>query len=260
MARPMFRLPRILPLILAATLATPAAAEDVLVFAAASLKTALDRIAADYGTGTGDRVTVSYAGSNALAQQIIQGAPAQVFLSASVEWMDAVEASGDLAPGTRRDLLGNDLVLVAPKGGAGPVVLDADTDLPAMLNGGKLAMAMVDSVPAGQYGKAALESLGLWDSVADSVAQADNVRAALRLVALGEAPLGIVYATDALAEPAVTVAARIPAETHPPIRYPAAILAAGDGPEARAAFAHLFGPEARAIFERWGFAMAGPAE
>ncbi|MCQ0971930.1 molybdate ABC transporter substrate-binding protein [Paracoccus sp. TK19116] len=250
----MTRFPRSLALILAATLATPAAAEDVVVFAAASMKTALDQIATDYGERTGDRVTVSYAGSNALAQQIMQGAPADVFISASVEWMDAVDEAGELEPGTRRDLLGNSLVLIAPQGGAEPATLDDSTDLAAMLGGGKLAMGMVDSVPAGQYGKAALESVNLWNSVEDSVAQADNVRAALALVATGEAPLGIVYATDAAAEPAVQVVGTFAEDTHPPITYPAALVArAGD---AAASFLDaLSGPEAAQVFEGEGFTL-----
>ena len=173
--------------LLATPLALPALAEEVTVFAAASMKTALDQIAADYEAASGNDVLISYAGSNLLAKQIIDGAPADIFISAAVGWMDEVEKAGMIADGTRRDLLGNTLVLVAHDD-VPTQDISAATDLKGMIGDGKLAMAMVDSVPAGQYGKAALESLGLWESVAPSVAQADNVRSALALVATGEAP------------------------------------------------------------------------
>lgn len=218
-------MPRRLVLATALSLAcaTPSLAAEVVVFAASSLKTALDQVAADWQAATGNTVVISYAGSNALAKQIIEGAPADIFLSAAVNWMDAVEAEGLVVPGTRADLLGNSLVLVA-HGKADPVTIDAGLDLPTLLAGGKLAMGMVDSVPAGQYGKAALESLGLWAAVQADVAQSENVRAALALVATGEAPLGIVYASDAIAEPGVTVIGTFPADSHTPITYPAALL------------------------------------
>jgi molybdate transport system substrate-binding protein len=208
--------------VLAMTFATPTFADDVVVFAASSLKTALDQVAAEWAAATGNTVTISYAGSNTLAKQIIEGAPADIFISAAVNWMDAVEAEGLIVPGTRADLLGNSLVLVA-HGQAASVEINASLDLPALLAGGKLAMGMVESVPAGQYGKAALEHLGLWDGVQAEVAQSENVRAALALVAAGEAPLGIVYASDAIAEPGVTVIGTFPAESHKPITYPAAL-------------------------------------
>jgi molybdate transport system substrate-binding protein len=230
----------------------PAQAANVLVFAAASMRTALDEIAADWQARTGDTVTLSYAGSGALARQIIAGAPADIFLSASTDWMDAVEAEGLIVAGTRRDLLGNTLVLVGHGAGARVAVSPA-LDLPGLLGDGWLAMALVDSVPAGQYGKAALQSLGLWDSVAARVAQTDNVRAALALVATGEAPLGIVYATDAVAEPAVSVLGRFPAETHPPIVFPVALLTEATDPADAAFLDALHGAAARAVFERNGF-------
>ncbi len=233
-----------------------AAAEGVTVFAAASLATALGEIETGFEAATGQDVTVSLAGSSALARQIQQGAPADIFISASPEWMDTVEADGLIAEGSRFDLLGNTLVLVAFGAEAEPVEIGPGLDLSALLGEGRLAMALVDSVPAGVYGKAALESLGLWASVAPRVAQADNVRAALAFVASGEAPLGIVYATDAAAEDDVTVVGTFPPETHPPIIYPAAALAASDTLLSEAFLAYLRGPEARAVFEAEGFELA----
>lgn len=229
--------------------ALPALAGDVTVFAAASLKNALDEVAAGFTAKTGHRVTISYASSNTLAKQIIEGAPADIFISANTEWMDEVEKEGLVQH--RAELLGNRLVLIA-HGDAAPAAIGADTDLAAMLDGEKLAMALVDSVPAGRYGKAALESLGLWDGVRTDVAQSDNVRAVLALVATGEAPLGIVYASDAAAEDDVTVVGEFPANSHPPITYLAALLTGAD--EADGAFYEVFsGASADAIFARHGF-------
>jgi molybdate transport system substrate-binding protein len=234
----------------------PARAEDVTVFAAASLRTALDLIAADWQADTGHRVVISYGGSSALAQQIEQGAPADLFFSAAVTWMDHLQAAGLIQPDSRRDLLGNSLVLVAHRA-ADPVVIDATLNLPALLGDGRLAMALVDSVPAGQYGRAALESLGLWAAVAPLVVQTENVRAALDLVMQGEAALGIVYASDALfddaAGDAVTVIGTFPATTHPPIIYPAALVADRPGAAAALFLDHLGGPQAMAVFAAQGF-------
>ena len=230
----------------------PALAEDVVVFAAASLQTGLDQVAAAWEAETGQTVTISYAGSNTLAAQIIAGAPADIFVSAAVDWMDAVEAEGLIAD--RRDLLGNRLVLVAHDPTTPSVDIGPDLDLAGMLGDERLAMALVDAVPAGQYGKAALESLGLWTQVAPLVAQSDNVRAALALVSTGEAPFGIVYATDAMADPSVTVVGTFPADSHPPIVYPAALLTGGDDP-ARAFFEALSGDAADAILAAQGFAI-----
>lgn len=239
---------------LALMLSLPAHAAEVVVFAASSLKTALDQVAADWQAKTGHTVTISYAGSNTLANQILQGAPADIFLSAAENWMDAVEAEGLTVPGTRADLLGNQLVLVA-HGKADPVTIDATLDLPALLAGGKLAMGMVDSVPAGQYGKAALESLGLWSGVEASVAQSENVRAALALVAAGEAPLGIVYGSDAIAEAGVTVIDTFPADSHGPIRYPAALLTNATDDADRDFLKALSDDAADATFAAQGFAV-----
>ena len=235
------------------TLAPAAQADEVTVFAAASLKNAMDEIATAFEAETGDVAKVSLAGSSALARQIQQGAPAEVFISANAAWMDRIEADGLLAEGSRVDLLRNALVLVA-HGAAAPVAISPELDLAGMLGEDRLAMALVEAVPAGIYGKAALENLGLWASVAPRVAQSDNVRSALALVAAGEAPLGIVYATDAVAEPDVSVLGTFPEGSHPPIVYPAARLA--DAGETAARFlAFLQGPQARAAFERQGFAI-----
>lgn len=240
---------------LAVTVALPVRAETVTVFAAASLKTALDAVAAEWAAETGNEVAVSYDGSAKLAKQIMQGAPADIFFSAAENWMDEVEGAGLIVAGSRRDLLGNALVLVA-HGQAAPVEIGSALDLAEMLGGGKLAMGMVDSVPAGQYGKAALQTLGLWASVKGSVAQSENVRAALALVAAGEAPLGIVYASDAIADDgagdAVSVIGTFPADSHPPIIYPAAVIAPAK-PEAVAFLEALTSEQAGAIFAAQGF-------
>ncbi len=238
---------------LALTLAAPALAEEVVIFAAASLKTALDAAVAEFRATTFHDVTISYAGSNALAQQIIAGAPADIFISAAPSWMDEVEAAGLVVDGTRTDLLGNSLVLVAHGTGAAPVTIAPGFDLAGLLGDGKLSMATVDAVPAGQYGKAALESLQVWSDVEAAVVQSENVRAALVLVARGEAPYGIVYATDARSEDGVTVVGTFPAESHPPIVYPAALLTgAGDAAD-QAFFAYLTSAAGAAHFRDQGF-------
>ena len=235
--------------------ATQAAAEEVVVFAAASLKNALDAVAADFRAATGNTVTISYAGSNSLAKQIIEGAPADIFLSAAENWMDEVEKAGLVAEGTRKDLLGNTLVLVAHGKDAAPVEIGQGFDLEGLLGEGKLAMALVDSVPAGQYGKASLESLGIWAAVEPSVAQADNVRAALALVSAGEAPYGIVYATDAAADDNVTVVGAFPAESHPAIVYPGALLKGAADAADSAFYEALSSDAADAKFSAEGFAV-----
>lgn len=236
-------------------LAGPVAAEEVVVFAAASMKTALDEVAAGWMAQTGHTVTVSYAGSNQLANQIIAGAPADIFISAAVTWMDEVDAAGLVVEGTRADLLGNTLVLVAHGRDAAPVEIGPGFDLAGLLGDGKLAMALVEAVPAGQYGKAALEQLGAWEAVAPAVAQSDNVRAALALVSTGEAPYGIVYATDAAADDNVSVVGTFPADSHPPIVYPAALMTGAADDADRAFFEALFSDAAAAAFAARGFAV-----
>lgn len=241
--------------VLAATLATPVLADEVVVFAAASLKDALDAVAADFQSETGNTVTISYAGSNALAKQIIEGAPADIFISAAVNWMDEVEKAGLVVPDTREDLLGNTLVLVAHGKDAPPVQIGEGFDLKALLGDGKLSMAMVDSVPAGQYGKESLEKLGVWSAVEGSVAQAENVRAALALVSTGEAPYGIVYASDAVADENVTVVGTFPDDSHKAIVYPAALLTGAVDAADKAFFEALSSDAADAKFTAQGFAI-----
>lgn len=232
-----------------------ARAEGVLVFAAASLKTALDRVAERYEDQSGQEVTVSYAASSVLARQIQLGAPADLFISANVDWVDVLERDGFVDAASRIDLLGNRLVLIGPEGSE-PTAISSGLDLPARLRGGFLAMALVEAVPAGVYGKSALEWLGLWDGVQDQVAQADNVRAALALVATGAAPLGVVYHSDAQAEPRVSVIGTFPEGSHARIVYPAA-LTADAGPDAGAFLAYLTADAAQAEFQRQGFTLPG---
>ncbi|WP_108663380.1 molybdate ABC transporter substrate-binding protein [Acuticoccus kandeliae] len=233
----------------------PAAADDVVVFAAASLKNALDDIGAEWQAETGKSATISYAGSSALARQIQQGAPADLFISANPDWMDTLESDGLIKADTRRDLLGNAIVLIATGKDAASVEIGPGFDLSGLLADEHLAMALVDSVPAGVYGKASLTALGLWDSVAPKVAQADNVRAALALVARGEAPYGIVYATDAAAEDNVTIVGAFPADSHPPIIYPAALIADSDNVDAAAFLDYISSARAQPLFERQGFTV-----
>ena len=235
-------------------------ADEITVFAAASLKTALDAVAADWQAATGHSAVIAYAGSPALAKQIQQDAPADIFISASTQWMVTLATDDLILPDSRRDILGNTLVLIAHGRDAAPVNIAPGFDLAELLGGGKLSMAMVDSVPAGQYGKAALESLGVWTSVEAQVAQSDNVRAALSLVALGEAPYGIVYGSDAVADDgaddAVSVVGIFPADSHAPIIFPAAITRASANPDVAADFiAHLSSDAGDAIFAAQGFVI-----
>lgn len=240
-------------LALAVAAPLPAAAGEITVFAAASLTNALDRIGTAFAAATGHRAVMAYGASSALARQIQAGAPADVFISASEEWMDAIAASGDLREGTRRDLLGNSLVLVAHGRDARAVTIDANLDLVGLLAGGRLSMAVVDAVPAGVYGKAALTALGLWERVAPFVVESDNVRAALAFVALGEAPLGIVYATDAAVTDEVSVIGTFPEASHPPIVYPAGLTTGGESPAAAAFLDYLGSEAAGAIWREFGF-------
>lgn len=244
-----------LVVLLAEGIVPPAlAAEPVKVFAAASLKTALDDAAKAWSTANpGKAVTANYAASSALARQIEAAAPADLFLSADLDWMDELDKKGLLADGTRKSLLGNTLVLVAPAGAAVKLELKPGADLTGALAGGKLAVADVKAVPAGKYARAALDSLGLWAAAEPALAQTENVRAALALVARGEAKLGIVYATDAKSEPKVKVIAVFPETSHAPIVYPVARLKASVNADAAAFETFLEGPEAAAIFKADGF-------
>ncbi len=239
-----------------AVLCGPARAADVTVFAAASLGDALSEAAEAWTVETGHDVTIAPAGSSALARQIAAGAPADVVILANTDWMDWLAGQGLLRDGTRRVLMGNSLVLVAHGEGPNtPEVLAPGFDIAARLGPSeRLAMALVEAVPAGIYGKAALQARGTWEALAPRVAQTDNVRAALALVALGEAPLGIVYATDARAEPRVHVMGTFDADSHPPILYPGAVARDAAAPEAAGAFLDwLGGAEARAILADHGF-------
>ena len=251
----MNRLRNMLMLLLFALSAIPvtAATANLTVFAAASLKEALDEQARQFEARTGDRVVVSYAASNALARQIEAGAPADLFISADLDWMDFLDQRKLLAPGTRVTLLGNTLVLIAPTTSNVTLKIGAGFGLASALGGGRLAMANPDSVPAGRYGRSALEALGVWSSVETRIARTENVRAALALVARGEAPLGIVYRTDALAEKGVRVVDTFPASTHPPILYPAAVVATGQAPAARSLLDYLHSPAVASIWEKYGF-------
>lgn len=243
---------------LIAVFATPALAapgpQPLTVLAAASLHDALDAAIKQWNSTSKVAVRVSYAGTPALAKQIEQDIPADVFISADLQWMDRMQKEGLIDAATRKNLLGNSLVLVAgPDWAKGKVVLNKNTDLKTLLGGGRLAMALVNSVPAGIYGKEALTALGLWDGVKGQVAEAQNVRVALAYVARGEAPLGIVYSTDAAVEPKVKIVGTFPASSHKPIIYPVAVLKSSHNPAA-AKFVHfLEGAAAQQVFAHYGF-------
>jgi molybdate transport system substrate-binding protein len=247
-------------LLAAAALASgigPSAAQsrDVLVFAAASLKNALDDVAGQWQRQTGKRVAISYAASNNLIRQIEQGAPADIFMSADLDWMDYGQQKNLIKPETRSNLLGNKIVLVAPKDSTLSIKVEQGFDLAGALKGGRLAMGSVEAVPAGKYGKAALEKLGAWDSVRNSIAQAESVRAALLLVSRGETPLGIVYQTDAASEPAVRIVGTFPEDSHPPIVYPVALTKDSNNATAADLLKYIRSPAAKPAFEKHGFTV-----
>jgi len=237
-------------------LATPAVAQDTLtVFAAASLKNALDDVDAEFAKTTGIKVTASYAASSALAKQIEQGAPADVFASADVDWMDYPQQNKLIKDDTRINLLGNRLVLIAPKTSRlADVAIGPGFDLAALAGDGHIVTGDVRAVPVGRYAKAALEKLGAWATAAPKMAMAENVRAALALVARGEAPLGIVYETDAKVEPGVKIVGAFPADSHPAIVYPFAATATAK-PQAVRYLAFLRSATAKNVFERYGFTV-----
>lgn len=230
------------------------------VFAAASLKNALDDAATVYAATGKAPPRISYAGSSALSRQIEQGAPADVFISADTNWMDYLAKRNLIRPDTKSDLLGNAIVVVAPAASSAQIpTINAD-NLTRALGDGRLAVAEVNSVPAGRYAKAALEKLNAWDAVKDRLAQSENVRAALLFVSRGEAPLGIVYQTDAAAEPKVKIVAALPRESHPPIVYPIAVTSASKHPDAEAFLSFLRSEQARPAFEKQGFTILGSAQ
>lgn len=232
-----------------------AQSKDVVILAAASLRNALDDASAAWTKQTGKATRIAYAGSPALARQIEAGVPADLFISADVPWMDYVAERKLIKPASRVDFLGNEIVLIAGKDSKVDLKIDKGFPLRAALGEGRLAMANIDAVPAGKYGKASLEALGVWPSVADRVAQAENVRMAMTLVSRGEAPLGIVYRTDAAADPNVRVVGTFPANSHPPIVYPMALLASSTNPDAETFAAFLKSAAARPFFEKQGFSV-----
>lgn len=234
---------------------SPASAEDkiITVFAAASMKNALDEVDAAYTAKTGIKITASYAASSALAKQIEQGAPADVFVSADTDWMDYALSKKTINESSRVNLLGNSIVLIAPKDSEiGNVTISQGFDLAKLAGDGRIATGDVKSVPVGKYAKAALGKLGAWQSAEPKFAMAESVRAALTLVARGEANLGIVYSTDAKVEPGVKVVGTFPADSHPTIIYPVAATMTAK-PETNAYLAFLRTSAAKTIFEKYGF-------
>jgi molybdate transport system substrate-binding protein len=244
---------RRLLLLLLAFLAAPALARPPLVLAAASLQESLNAAADAWAAGPHARPVLSFASSSLLAKQIDAGAPADIFISADQLWMDDVARHDRVKPGTRGSFLANTLVLIAPVTSARPVAIKHGFPLARLLGDGKLAMGEVNSVPAGKYGKQALTRLGVWDAVASHVAGADNVRSALALVERGEAPYGIVYATDAYASKKVKIVGVFPAASHAPITYPIALLTASASPDAEGFRRFLISNAGKAIFKRYGF-------
>jgi molybdate transport system substrate-binding protein len=236
---------------------SPAFTQDksLTVFAAASMKNALDDINAVYTAKTGVRIVASYAASSALAKQIEQGAPADIFASADTDWMDYAIAKKTMSEPARVNLLGNNIVLVAPKDSRlDKVTIGPGFDIAKLAGDGRIASGDVKAVPSGKYAKAALEKLGAWQAAAPKFAMTENVRAALALVARGETPLGIVYSTDARVEPGVRIVGTFPADSHPAIIYPVAATATAK-PEAAAYLAFLRSSAAKAIFEKYGFSF-----
>ncbi|MEP9352010.1 molybdate ABC transporter substrate-binding protein [Xanthobacter sp. KR7-65] len=245
---------------LVATAPLPAAAQapqTVTVFAAASLTNALQDVAKAYeAKGAKDTIRFSFAASSALAKQMEAGAPANIFASADLKWMEYADGKGLTLPTTAVKLLGNDLVVVAPADKAKPVAIAKGMDIDALLGpNGRIATGLVDSVPVGVYAKQAFTSLGLWDKVAPRIVGAESVRAALALVERGEAPYGVVYATDAAIAKKVKVVASFPPESYPPVEYPFALVKGQDTPAAKAFFAFLQGPEAKEIYKKYGFSV-----
>ncbi|KFK95099.1 MULTISPECIES: molybdate ABC transporter substrate-binding protein [unclassified Serratia (in: enterobacteria)] len=234
--------------------AQASAAEKVTVFAAASLTNALEEIATQYQHGKDVQVVASFASSSTLARQIEQGAPADLFISADQQWMDYLIDKQQMVQDTRYTLLGNELVLIAAKATRqGHIDISKTTDWASLLNGGRLAVGDPDHVPAGLYAKEALQNLGAWAVLEPKLARANNVRSAMALVEREEAPLGIVYASDAVASEKVKVVGTFPASSHKPVEYPMAIVKDRQNPSVSAFYRYLQGPEAAAIFQRYGF-------
>ena len=224
-----------------------------IVFAAASMKTALDAVAAAWKAQAGKIVSIAYASSATLAKQIEQGAPADIFISADLKWMDYLEKARLVRAGTRQNLLGNKLVLIEPGDTDVKLKIAKGFDLAGAVDDGKIAVCMIDLCPAGIYAKEALEYLGVFAGVEPKLAQVDNVRNALTLVSRGEAKFGIVYATDAKADPKVKVVGTFPGSSHSKIVYPAALIAASANPDAALFFAYMTSEAATKIFLEQGF-------
>ncbi len=238
----------------------PATAQDTLtVFAAASMRNALDDANKAFTGKTGIKVTASYAASSALAKQIAQGAPADAYVSANIKWMEFLEQKKLVAAGTRINLLGNRLVLIAPTDSKPDrIKIVKGFDIAKLAGDGRIAVANTKAVPAGLYAKAALISLGAWKAAEPKLAQAENVRATLAYVARGETPLGIVYATDAKIEPKVKIVGTFPVGSHPAITYPVAGIAASKNKHVKAYLDFLQTRDAKAIFEKYGFSFLVP--
>jgi molybdate transport system substrate-binding protein len=233
--------------------------KKIMVFAAASMKNALDDVDAAFTKQSGTNVVVSYDASSFLIKQIENGAPANVFVSADMKWMDYGSEKKLIKDDTRVNLLGNELVLIAPKDSPiGNVTIGQGFDLAKLAGDGRIATGDVRAVPVGIYAKAALEKLGVWSTVEPKMAMAANVRAALALVARGEAPLGIVYSTDAKIEPNVKIVGVFPEDSHPPIIYPVAATASANADTA-SYLAFLRSPSAQSVFENYGFRFLKPA-
>lgn len=245
-----------LTIVLIFSLSESASAADVTVFAAASLSDALGDVGKAYQAKTGTMPLLSFAASSTLAKQIEASAGADIFISADTEWMDYLDSRNLIAHDTRKNILSNHLVLIAPARSNVTLAIEPHVDLLTALHGGRLSIADPDTVPAGRYARAALSALGVWNSVVTHTVNAENVRVALAYVSRGEATLGIVYATDALSDKGVRVVATFPDSTHAPIVYPAA-LTRDAKPEAKAFLDFLSGPEARAIFQKSGFVILG---
>lgn len=240
---------------LAAAPASALAAPALTVFAAASLQESLTAAADAWKARSATEVKLSFGASSAMARQIGQGAPADLFLSADLEWMDWLAERKLIVPASRRNLLANSLVLIAPAGSKTSIRIGKGMPLAKALGAGRLAVADTTAVPAGKYARASLTALGVWGSVEKKLLPAENVRAALAYVSRGEAPMGVVYATDAKADPKVRVVGTFPASTHPAIVYPGAVTAGSRNPAAARFLGWLQGPEASAIFRRYGFGV-----
>ncbi|MFV3129864.1 molybdate ABC transporter substrate-binding protein [Niveispirillum sp. KHB5.9] len=237
-------------------LVAPAAgARDATIYAAASLKTAMDEVISVYKAQSGANATAAYAASSALAKQIEAGAPADIFISADQDWMDYLAKAGLVQADSRTTFLGNQLVLVMERSQAKRLTIDGNLDIVRLLDGKRLAVGDVNAVPAGKYAKAALTKLGLWDKVSDKLAPAENVRAALVLVARGEAAAGIVYATDARVEPGVAIVGVFPADSHAPIEYPIALLKGADVATAQPLLDFILSEEGQRHFTNQGFTV-----